>query len=112
MYGSTQIAFMPRSAKTGPEPRPRRGAVREPVQAYLSADDVGLLSRLVEESGLSKAEILRRGIRSYAREHGAQAEGPMLRFLSSSAEGWPLDVAAKHDAVLAEEYKATKKKRQ
>ena len=102
---------MPRSSSSGSAPRPRRGAVREPVQVYLSADDSGLLSRLSEESGLSKAEILRRGVRSYAREQGTQTESPMLRFLATSAEGWPLDIAARHDEVLAEAYQAPKKKR-
>jgi len=87
-------------------PRP----VREPVQVYLAADDSDLLNRLAGETGLSKAEILRRGVRSYAREQGG--DSPMLRFLNEGgADGWPGAVAASHDAVLADSYKAPAKKR-
>lgn len=85
-----------------PKPPPR--TLREPVQVYLAPDDSALLNRLATESGLSKAEILRRGVRSYARECGD--ESPMLRFLAESgAEGWPADgTAADHDAVLTGAY--------
>jgi hypothetical protein len=90
---------------------PRRsGLVREPVQVYLAPDDSALLNRLAEESGLSKAEILRRGVKSYAREQGG-AVAPMLRFLAESSAGpWPSAVAVDHDAVLAESYRGTQKK--
>ena len=91
---------------------PRRvPAVREPVQVYLAPDDSALLNRLAEESGLPKAEILRRGVKSYAREQRGTI-APMLRFVNeSSAEGWPENVAADHDAVLADTYRAPSKKR-
>ncbi len=90
---------------------PRRsGLVREPVQVYLAPDDSALLNRLAEESGLSKAEILRRGVKCYAREQRG-AVAPMLRFLSDSNAGpWPAAVAVDHDAVLAESYRAPMKK--
>ena len=79
--------------------------VREPVQVYLATDDRDLLNRLADETGLSKAEILRRGVRSFAREQGG--ESPMLRFVSESTPGgWPESAAAAHDDVLAEEYRA------
>ena len=94
-----------------PKRNPRRPAsVREPVQVYLAADDRDLLNRLAEETGLSKAEILRRGVRSFAREQ--RGESPMLRFVSQiTAEGWPDAAAVDHDTVLAEEYRAQPKKR-
>ena len=94
---------------------PKRAArpetsVREPVQVYLAADDRDLLSRLVTETGLSKAEILRRGMRSFAREQSGTS--PMLRFLAESAKGdWPDAVAERHDEVLAESYRPSAKKR-
>ncbi len=79
--------------------------VREPVQVYLAGDDVALLARLTSETGLSKAEILRRGLRSFGALHGGVS--PMLHFVDSSgAEGWGDSVAEPHDAVLAEEYLA------
>ena len=69
---------------------PRRSShVREPVQVYLAPDDSALLNRLAEETGLSKAEIL----------------------AESSAGPWPSDVVVNHDAVLAESYVASPKKR-
>jgi hypothetical protein len=77
---------------------------------YLAPDDRDLLNRLAEETGLSKAEILRRGVRSFAREQGGAS--PMLRFIAElGEEGWTDAVAADHDAVLAESYRAQAKKR-
>ena len=94
-----------------PKSAPRSPLVREPVQVYLAPDDSALLSRLAEESGLSKAEILRRGVKSYAREQRGTI-APMLRFLTeSSPEGWPDNVGVDHDAVLADAYQAPRKKR-
>ena len=84
--------------------------VREPVQVYLAPDDRDLLQRLAEETGLSKAEILRRGIRSYAAEH--QPASPMLRFLDEAGAGkWPADVAARHDEYLVKASRGKGKKR-
>jgi hypothetical protein len=97
-----------RKRATSPSPSP--SAVREPVQVYLAADDRDLLARLVEETGLSKAEILRRGVRSFAREH--RVVSPMLRFATESdAAAWPEDVAKNHDAMLAESYRARPRKK-
>lgn len=95
-----------------PKSAPRQRLLREPVQVYLAPDDTALLTRLAEESGLSKAEILRRGVRSYAREQRGTV-APMLRYLTETvAEGWPATaVAADHDAVLADAYRAPRKKR-
>lgn len=91
-------------------PRSSPPAVREPMQVYLAPDDSDLLARLAAESGLSKAEVLRRGVRSYAREQGSVS--PMLRFLAEGGgEGWHHGVAADHDAVLAESYRAPRTKR-
>lgn len=84
---------------------PRRPAlppsrVREPVQVYLEADDSALLARLAATAGLSKAEVMRRGMRAFARE--SAMESPMLRFAAEGADGnWPAHAAADHDAILA-----------
>jgi len=88
-------------------PRPARSrAVREPVQVYLAPDDSALLNQLATDSGLSKAEILRRGMRSYAREHGGPS--PMLRFLADGDRAeWPDRVAVDHDAVLGAIHRGT-----
>jgi hypothetical protein len=85
-------------------------SVREPVQVYLAPDDRDLLARLVEETGLSKAEILRRGVRSFAREQ--RVTSPMLRFVAESGgEGWPNDIAKRHDDVLAASYRSEPKRK-
>ena len=87
-------------------PRPRR--VREPVQVYLAPDDRDLLDRLAADSGLSRAEILRRGIRSYA---AAQAgPSPMLQFAAEGSAGrWPANVADRHDEILADAHRSRRK---
>ncbi len=104
MYEYRDFACMPKPAG------PRSRAVREPVQVYLAPDDSALLHRLTEETGLSKAEILRRGVRSFARDQGTAS--PMLRFVDSSdAKGWPRAAAASHDAVLAQSYASSGRKR-
>lgn len=54
-------------------------AVREPVQVYLSRDEKALLNRLSEETGVSRAEILRRGLREFGLRHSG--ESPMLVYL-------------------------------
>ena len=92
-----------------PKRERQRPTVRERVQVYLDADDRDLLNRLAEETGLAKAEILRRGMRSFAREQ--QGGSPMLRFVAESTDsGWPDEVAANHDDVLAKAYRARPRK--
>ncbi len=109
MYNCCYNTFMvkkPASAK-----RVGTGSVREPVQVYLTADDAQMLTRLAADTGLSKAEVLRQGLRSYARAHGQSGQSPMLRFIADSpATGWPKDVAADLDKALAAAYKGVSKK--
>jgi hypothetical protein len=57
---------------------PRR--VREPVQVYLDRSDRDLLDTLADQTGLSKAELLRRGLRQLGS-----------RVLTERAPGWSLD---------------------
>lgn len=85
-------------------------AVREPVQVYLAPEDSALLARLSEESGLSKAEVLRQGIRGMARAR--RGESPMLRFFSELGPSkLPSGSAVDHDAILADEYMGRKRRR-
>lgn len=92
--------------------RPKRNkdsrAVREPLQVYLDRDDRAMLDRLAKETGLSRAEVLRRGIRSFAAEHAPETS-PMLQFLQRIAAaqwpaGMPGDIGERHDDYLAESY--------
>jgi hypothetical protein len=91
-----------------PRKSPRR-AVREPVQVYLAPDDRKLLDSLAKATGLSRAEVLRRGIRSFAAvARGGGAKSPMLAFLDETAsEEWPEGVAERHDEFLARQYRSS-----
>jgi hypothetical protein len=65
-----------------------RPAVREPIQVYLTAEERGELDRLANVHGISRAEVLRRGIRSFGLE----------------GSDWPADLASGHDSYLADVY--------
>ncbi len=86
-------------------PKKTTRAVREPVQVYMEAADRALLERVAIGSGLSRAEVLRRGLHRYAAELLADSS-PALAFLESAASVVPVtaasDVAAHHDDYLAD----------
>jgi hypothetical protein len=90
-------------------PRKSSRRVRAPIQVYLDADERALLDRVAAETGLSRAEVLRRGLRSYAAARPG-ARSPMLEFLddmkSRTDLDLPADLAARHDEYLAEIYDA------
>ncbi len=84
-----------------------RRVVREPVQVYLAPDERKLLDSLARATGLSRAEILRRGIRSFAAA-ARGAASPMLAFLDEVAsEEWPDGVAEGHDEFLARAHRSS-----
>lgn len=91
-------------------PKPSRpSAVREPVQVYLAPEDSALLARLALESGLAKAEIIRRSVRSYGRTH--QRESPMMQFMKESLTAkWSGPPITDIDAELTEAYMDTHQK--
>lgn len=77
--------------------------VREPVQVYLDPPDVSLLDELVTATGLTKAELLRRGLRSLSVEMlGNQAPGWSLDRLIGIVDdpAGPTDVSVDHDEYL------------
>ena len=77
---------------------------REPVQAFLDAPDSELLAELSEQTSLSKAEVIRRGIRRLAQD--LDVAGRPFAGLSAlsgaldGAAGIPADLAARHDDYL------------
>lgn len=82
--------------------------VREPVQVYLATPDRALLNRVAKQAGLSRAEVLRRGLRAFGADVLSE-ESPMLRFLDVMAampapKGAPKDVALHHDDYLTDAY--------
>lgn len=94
---------MPRKPRAKPE------TVREPIQVYLTIDDRALLDRASAASGLSRAEVLRRGLRQFGGAVVAEPH-PVIGFLESMASGtWPADmpddVGLRHDDVLADTYR-------
>ena len=87
--------------------------VREPIQVYLDRDDRAMLDRAADDAGLSRAEVLRRGIRSFAAQQ-QKGEGPMMQLIRElQAAPWPEDTPAdlglNHDKYLAEIYLDTHK---
>jgi hypothetical protein len=86
-------------------PKRHRSEVREPLQVYLSPDERGLLDRLAADQGISRAEVLRRGIRAYAHEQ-AGSTSPVFDLMSVlSGDDWPADVAGHHDEHLSDAYR-------
>jgi len=90
-------------------------SVREPVQVYLTGADRALLDRVAARAALSRAEVLRRGVRRMAAEVLGD-ENPMLKLATELAtSAWrarpPRDAAEHHDKYLTEPTPATKKRR-
>lgn len=76
----------------------------EPLQIYITADERRMLDTLAAETGLSRAEILRRGLRTFAAEYAGDT-GPMQELLLSLRDArWPADIATDHDEHLARAY--------
>ena len=81
--------------------RPKR--VREPLQVYLAPEERALLDRLAHQTGLSRAEVLRQGLKSFALAHPGKS--PMLEFMESMRDAdLPPDLAERHDDYLREAY--------
>jgi len=86
--------------------RPRSGkkAVREPVQVYLDERDSTLLEELTARSSLSKAELLRLGLRRLSAEMLTEGQPgnsltALIGALDASGDA-PRDLAARHDEYL------------
>lgn len=93
--------------------RKRPSAVREPLQVYLTREERALLDRVAHRAGLSRAEVLRRGLRRFGAEMLGQPH-PGLAFLEAMTEGWPAatpgDVAERHDEYLSKAHSGRPKK--
>jgi hypothetical protein len=94
--------------RTRYDTKPSRPAreVREPVQVYLDQKDRELLEQVAKTKGWSRAEVLRRGLRSLAAE--ALTERPpgwSLDYLIGCLgddPSIPTDLAERHDYYLVE----------
>ncbi len=81
-----------------------RSKDREPFQVYLDPADRTLLHDVAERTGLSRAEILRRGLRRVAGDL-LEEEEPGSAFelvvgALADAPSLPTDLAERHDAYL------------
>lgn len=78
--------------------------VREPVQVYLDASDRSLLEEVATRTGLSRAEILRRGLRRVADALLAErAPGASFEHLVGALgddSSLPEDLSTRHDHYL------------
>lgn len=82
----------------------KRSKVREPFQVYLDPADRTLLDDVAERTGLSRAEILRRGLRRVAgdlleEEEPGSAFEQLVGALGDDPS-LPTDLAERHDAYL------------
>lgn len=80
--------------------------VSEPVQVYLDTAQRRRLERLAGELGLSKSDVVRRGLEALERQMADPAEHPALAIIgiasgeTGKTPGY--DVAREHDRYLAE----------
>jgi hypothetical protein len=83
----------------------RSDGVREPIQVYMASHERRLLDQVASETGLSRAEVLRQGLRAFAAQRFG-SEGPMKKLMAELRKmSLPSDIGANHDDYLAEAYK-------
>jgi hypothetical protein len=80
--------------------------IREPVQVYLDGGQRRRLERMAGQLGLTKSDVVRRGLEALERQLADPADHPALRIIGIAvAETAPdagYDVAREHDRYLAE----------
>jgi hypothetical protein len=55
--------------------------VREPIQAYLTAAERAALDQAAARLGISRSEVLRRGIRALGGSEGVEYAGPLQQLV-------------------------------
>jgi hypothetical protein len=78
--------------------RPRR--VREPIQVYLDRSERAQLDRLAKALGVSRAEVLRRGLQAVADAEGRSVYDAVEAMIGLDFPGAPADLAVRHDRHL------------
>jgi Arc/MetJ-type ribon-helix-helix transcriptional regulator len=80
--------------------------VSNPLQVYLDRGQQRRLEQLAAELGLSKSDVVRRGLEALERQVADPAEHPALRIIGiasdETARAAGYDVARDHDRYLAE----------
>jgi Arc/MetJ-type ribon-helix-helix transcriptional regulator len=90
----------------------RRGKrVGEPMQVYLDGVQRRRLAQLAGQLGLSKSDVVRRGLEALERQLTDPANHPALRIIgiagAESAVNPGYDIAREHDRYLAESERET-----
>ncbi|MDP9179472.1 MAG: CopG family transcriptional regulator [Gemmatimonadota bacterium] len=84
----------------------RATRVSEPVQVYLDRGQRRRLERLADELGLSKSDVVRRGLEALESQIADPTEHPALRIIGIATGEKPnatgYDVSREHDRFLAE----------
>jgi Arc/MetJ-type ribon-helix-helix transcriptional regulator len=83
-------------------------SLRDPIQVYLTPTERRWLDELAAALGVSRSEVLRRGVRRLRGEL-RPAESAMSRFLAQASADpglsvGPTDMAARHDDYLVDGY--------
>jgi len=87
----------------------KRVSEAAPVQVYLDGPSRQRLDHLTENLGITKSEVLRRGLLALERETTDPNSHPALRLVGSVTETpsqVTYDVAREHDRFLAELHEA------
>lgn len=78
----------------------------EPLQVYLDAAQRRRLEQMAGQLGLSKSDVVRRGLEALERQLSDPADHPALRIIgiatSETTANPGYDVALEHDRYLAE----------
>jgi hypothetical protein len=74
--------------------------VREPIQVYLTRGERTALETLAKKHGVSRAEVLRRGLKALARDDSRSFYDAMDKLVGIVKRG-PRDLAERHDEYLA-----------
>jgi len=82
---------------------PAKRRVREPIQVYLTEQERRVLDELARQQGVSRAEVLRRGLGALARDQQPSFYDAMDRLIGTlKGTKSPRDLAERHDEYLAQ----------
>ena len=82
----------------------RSKRVREPIQVYLTRVERGALDQLAQELGVSRAEVLRRGIDALGRQRARSFHDVFDELVGAFEQpGAPADLAERHDDYAADD---------
>lgn len=85
----------------------KRRRVREPIQVYLTEPERQVLDELAHRQGVSRAEVLRRGLEALARDQQPTFYEAMDKLIGVlQGTDTPPDLAERHDEYLAQDIEA------